>query len=297
MRKKIYSAAVTPLNENGELDVVSMERMLNRNIKHGVDGFFFLGSMGEWNELTDSLKKDVVKNACEIIGPRAKTLVGIADTGLERVLENQRRYQKYDFDAYVLMLTSKVLNWIDPVEFILKVADCSDRDLYLYHIPAVTGVTLDLDQFRRVLSHPRVRGLKNSSGDMRFRKEIVMLKDEIEFEVFEGEEWTVDEALMVGCDGALVGMGSLASRPLRLIGDAISDGDFVRANSVQCDLIKIFHGIYGDPLSSIINGQKYALNKLGLLDCAKTLKQFCPLSDQRKNEIENCLEEFRDLLD
>jgi dihydrodipicolinate synthase/N-acetylneuraminate lyase len=46
--KKIYSANVTPLTENGEVDRESLARLLERNLAQGIDGFFFLGSMEEW---------------------------------------------------------------------------------------------------------------------------------------------------------------------------------------------------------------------------------------------------------
>ena len=67
--------------------------------------------------------------------------------------------------------------------------------------------------------------------------------------------------------------------------------------SLQHDLIKVFWGVYGKDLSTVWLGQKYALEKLGIFSTHKTLIQDeSALTEQRKKEIENCLEEYKAFL-
>ncbi|EPI54348.1 dihydrodipicolinate synthase family protein, partial [Gardnerella vaginalis] len=49
----VIPPVVTPLTADGEVDVVSFERSLNRMIEAGVDGLFTLGSSGEVAFSTD----------------------------------------------------------------------------------------------------------------------------------------------------------------------------------------------------------------------------------------------------
>ena len=49
---KVISATVTPLFENGALDTAGLQNILERNIRHGLDGVFLFGSMGEWGSLS-----------------------------------------------------------------------------------------------------------------------------------------------------------------------------------------------------------------------------------------------------
>ena len=46
MKKLVISATITPLLEDGSLDKAGLKNIFERNIAHGVDGFFILGSMG-----------------------------------------------------------------------------------------------------------------------------------------------------------------------------------------------------------------------------------------------------------
>ena len=45
MKKKVISATVTPLLEDGSLDKNGLKNILERNIRHKLDGVFLFGSM------------------------------------------------------------------------------------------------------------------------------------------------------------------------------------------------------------------------------------------------------------
>lgn len=289
---------MTPLTEDGTIDVKSLERMLERNIRHGIDGFFFLGTMGEWTQFDDSQKDTLVSEACRIIGGRAEVLAGISATSLNGSKKNMDNLSKYDVSAYVITLPPPAYSSVNHLEFIKTLADRADRPVYFYYLPGVAGRSFTYGEFREILSHPMIKGIKNSSGAMNTRKELLMLKKEIDFNLFEGHEWAVDEALMTGCDGALVGMAPLGSNIFKSIASAVDKGDFGKAMELQHDLVKIFWGVYGKDLSTVWIGQKYALRKLGIFSTHRTFIQSeSALTPQRIKEIDKCLEEYRHLLD
>ena len=77
MRKKVYSASVTPLTVDGDLDIAGLNRIFERNIRHGLDGIFILGTMGEWNQFTDAFRDRLVAESVKAVAPR----VDPAETG------------------------------------------------------------------------------------------------------------------------------------------------------------------------------------------------------------------------
>lgn len=296
--KKIYSAVITPLDEKGNIDVGSLERMLERNLRHEVNGFFFLGSMGEWSQFNDSAKDTLIREACRIIDGKADILAAVSSTSFNGTVENMKKLAKYNVNSFVITVPPRPFNFRDHMSFILEAADNSDRNVYFYYLPSASGRFFSYDEFEKIVSHPRIIGVKNSSGMISKRKELLMLKTRLGFNLFEGDEWGVDEALIMGCDGALVGMGALASKPLKAIAAAVDAGDYAKAMSLQHDLIKVFWGVYGKDLSTVWLGQKYALEKLGIFSTHKTLIQDeNALTEQRKKEIDNCLEEYKNFLD
>ncbi|NLZ59712.1 MAG: hypothetical protein GX901_03520, partial [Lentisphaerae bacterium] len=105
-------------------------------------------------------------------------------------------------------------------------------------------------------------------------------------------------ALMVGCDGMVCGMGALGSKFMVQIARAVEAGNADEAKRLQNRFIKLFHGVYGRDLSTVWCGQKYALQQLGLIETAFTLAQDMEqLTKKRKQEIDDCLQEFKVELD
>ena len=160
--KKVISATVTPLLENGNLDKAGLKNILERNIRHGLDGVFLFGSMGEWGSFSNAFKEEALEFACSCIDHRMELLAGINATSLPLSLEIMKAYRKYDFDAYVFMPPGKTSS-LDPVKSVLTVLDAADRPVYLYHCPPANGINFTLGQFETMMKHPNLKGIKNSS--------------------------------------------------------------------------------------------------------------------------------------
>ncbi len=297
--KKVFSATVTPLLEDGSLDRNGLRNIMERNIRHGMDGVFLLGSMGEWGSFTDEFKEDYVRESCALTGDRMQLLVGINATSLPLALKNMERYSKYDFDSYVFMLPGAT-SARNPVRSILTVLDAADRGVYYYHCPPVNNANLSLADFAKILEHPNLKGIKNSSSSMWLRRELLCLREDRGFQALflEGQEWATDEALIVGCDGMLCGLGALGSKVMVGIARAVDAGNIREAVRLQNVFIRIFHGIYGIDLSTVWAGQKYALTKLGVIATPHTLAQeMSVLTPEVKQRIEACVEQYRQELD
>ena len=299
MAKKVISATVTPLNADGSLDRNGLKNIFERNVRHGIDGVFLFGSMGEWGSFSDAFKEEGVELASELLKDKADLLVGINATSLPLSLKNMKRYQKYDFESYVFMLPGATSD-LDPVKSILTVLDAADRPVFYYHCPPNNGKELSLEQFATVMAHPNLKGIKNSSSNMWLRREMLIMKKERGFKtlLMEGQEWAVDEALLAGNDGMVCGMAALTSKPMVELARAADRGDWSEAVRLQNLLIGIYHGVYGIDIGNCWNGQKYALMKLGLIATPHTLAQeMSSLTDEAKKRIEDCLAKYKDALD
>lgn len=299
MKRKVVSATITPLLENGSLDKTGLKNILERNIRHGIDGVFLFGSMGEWGSFSNAFKEETLELACGITNHRMELLAGINATSLPLSLEIMKSYRKYDFDAYVFMPPGKT-SALDPLKSVLTVLDAADRPVYLYHCPPNNGINFTLDQFEAMMKHPNLKGIKNSSSNMWLRRELLLLRAEkgLKTLLFEGQEWAADEALIAGCDGMICGMGALCSKMMRKLADCVDKNDIAGAIAAQNNMIRVFHGVYGRTIQNCWNGQKYALVRLGLIASPFTYAQeMASLTDEAKNRIEACLTEFKDELD
>lgn len=295
--KQIISAAVTPFTASGKIDLESASRVYEFGLSHGVDGFFVIGTMGEWALLTDEERLLLAECASNTIGDKAKLLIGITATGLPGILKNIESVSHLHHSHYTVMLPGGWAGPACPVKYMHTIADACDRPIYLYYIPAANGVNISIEQFKDIFQHPKIQGLKNSSGNMRVRKELLRLKKSIAFELYEGEEWAIDEALALGCDGSVSGFGSVAGKLMKLIAASVESGDMLQASELQFRLIDIFHKVFGEGITDWCIGQKYALQYMGLISSYMTRIPAQPeLSESAKETIRKCIDENRDYL-
>lgn len=288
---RVISASVTPFDAKGNVDAVSAARLYEWGLGCGLDGFFVFGTMGEWAVLTEQMRLTLARVACDVIGDRARLIFGVHDTGLTRILRNMDRLTSFTHTHWTAVLPGGLGKASEPVRYVHAIADHADRPFFLYHNPAQSGAALTSAQFRDILSHPNVTGVKNSAGTMRVRKELLLLKGELDFELYEGEEWAIDEALGLGLDGVICGFGSMGARLIRGIADAVEAKDHPRARELQMELIRVFHVVYGDDTSHWCVGQKYGLHRMGILDsytCLLDGQQDIPA--EARTEIDRCIE-------
>ncbi len=295
--KMIYSATITPFKDKTTVDQESLEKLLKFNLERGIKGFFFFGSMGEWALLNEKMRVEILEVATSVLKGKVEIIAGISSTGLNGILENMERASKFEVDSYAVMFPGCWAGPKDPVTYITNIAQISDRPIYLYYLPSYNGVSLTMEELKDILSHNNIKGIKNSSDSLKKRKELLILRKKINFLLFEGQEWVVDESLALGCDGALVGMGSLAGKLFSQIANAVDMGNLSEASKLQNILIEIFDGIYGKNLTTVWIGQKYALELLGLFNTHITLvPSERELTQSDKKRIELCINRYRDYL-
>ena len=87
----VVPPVVTPLTAEGEVDLESLDRVVEVLVSAGVDGLFVLGSSGEVAYLTDAQREAVVERVVATTAGRVPVLAGAIDTTSPRVIDQARR--------------------------------------------------------------------------------------------------------------------------------------------------------------------------------------------------------------
>ena len=239
MKKKFYAASVTPFTDNDKVDIESAIRILKRVSAAGGTGTFLFGTMGEWAQLTQDERAEILK-AVSSESNIGDLLVGISEDSLKRTLLNMDRSMKYRSGGFVVMLPNMRTSQVDPTVYFHTLCDHSDRPVYFYYAPVNNNIVLSPEQISDIVSHPKCGGVKNSAGQIALRKELLVLKQKKDFMLFEGCEWAIDEALAFGCDGVVCGIGALAPAAIHKILTLVERGELSKAAEMQLILIDLF---------------------------------------------------------
>ena len=261
---------VTPLRARDELDGAGLEKLIEHILSGGVSGLFILGTTGEGPSLSYHLRREFIERVCRQVKNRAPVLVGITDTAFVESVNLARHAANCGADAvvaappyYMPEGQPELQEWLDHLVPELPLP------LFLYNMPPLTKVSYELETVRHALDHPRIIGLKDSSRDMNYFKNVVaFLKQRPDWTVLIGPEEKLLEALQLGGHGGVNGGANLFPKLYVRLCEAFQSGDLARAGALQNHARRIGDSLYriGKHPSAVIKGIKCALACLNICD-------------------------------
>ncbi len=292
----VVPPVVTPDTPDHQLDVVSFERSINRLIKAGVDGLFFLGSSGEVVFATDERRDQIVREAVRIVDHRVPVLVGIIDTETERVLEHGRRALALGADALVATAPFYALGGPADVEEHFRILHQElDAPLFAYDIPVCVHTKLPWKMLARLGAEGVLAGVKDSSGDDVSFRYLVQEneKNGHPLTLLTGHEIVVDGALLSGADGSVPGLANVEPEGYVRMWKAAQEGNWAEVKREQDRLNEISHifdvtsGVQG--YGAGVGAFKCALNLMGIFDSDQMPRPVKPLDGQNREAIKQVL--------
>jgi 4-hydroxy-2-oxoglutarate aldolase len=252
---------VTPFRSDGSLDLPGFEANLDVLRATDLAGFLVLGSSGEAAGLEEDEKLDLVRVARRLT-PGRFLLVG---TGLESTRGTcalTRQVADLGADG-VLVLTPHFYRSRMSEEVLRRhftaVADASPVPVFLYSVPAFTGLPWPPGLATSLAGHPRIAGMKESSGDVGLLARIVASVP-ASFAVACGNAPIFYPALCVGATGGILGVANCVPRLVTELHRAFVAGDHARARHLQQALtpLAVVTSTWG------IAGLKVAMDLAGL---------------------------------
>lgn len=238
----VLPPVVTPLRDDGSLDVASYERLIERLIGAGVDGLFVLGSTGEVAFCTDAMRRQVLAEAVRIVDRRVPLLAGVVDTQTARVLEHVRAAEQAGADAVVATAPFYAVTHTAQVRKHFEIlGEQSGVPVYAYDIPVCVHSKLDPDMLVELGRSGAVAGVKDSSGDdISFRRLVLKNRDAgSPLTLFTGHEFVVDGAYLSGADGSVPGLGNVDPAGYVRLHRACAAGDWEAARREQDRLARL----------------------------------------------------------
>jgi 4-hydroxy-tetrahydrodipicolinate synthase len=295
----IIPPLATPLRDRDRLDEPGLERLLEHVLGGGVSGLFILGTTGEGPSLSYRLRRELIERVCRQVKGRVPVLVGITDTSFVESVQMARHSADAGAQA-VVVAPPYYLPEAQPElqEYFEHLVPELPLPLFLYNMPALTKVSIELETVRRAMDHPRIIGLKDSSGDMAyFQSAAALLRHRPDWSLLIGPEEKLFDALQAGGHGGVSGGANLFPKLYVRLCEAFNAGDLARARELQAQIQNVSGALYriGRHPSSIIKGIKCALACLGICDdfMAEPFHRFRAeersLVDSRLKEIRNAL--------
>ncbi len=182
------SALVTPFKE-GKLDEQSYERLIKRQIKHGIDAVSPVGTTGESATLTHEEHRrciEIAVDACK--GTNVKVLAGAGSNATHEAVELAKFAAKCGADG-VLVVTPYYNKPSQEglYQHYKAVASSIDIPLLLYNVPGRTACDIATDTALRLFRDCKnIYGVKEASGNI--DKCVDLLAHEARMAVISGDD-------------------------------------------------------------------------------------------------------------
>ncbi|MGB9789529.1 MAG: dihydrodipicolinate synthase family protein [Thermotoga caldifontis] len=233
---ELIAATFTPFKQNLELNTSIINGLVEKLIKDGVKGFFVAGTTGEGLSLTVEERMKLAEKFMESVDDKAKVIIHVGALSLEdsKKLAKHARDIRAHGISLLLPFYYKNVEIEQYIEFLNQVAKVAEGlPMYLYHIPSLTGISLDLDQFldRAINGIATFAGVKYSSPNL---MELMLMKQKYDWlKFYFGVDEMMMYALPIRVDGFIGSTYNFAPRLYMQIIEAFREGNIDKATELQ----------------------------------------------------------------
>ena len=211
----LYTALITPFNEDKSVDYVALEKLINEQIEAGVDGLVILGTTAESPVISDTEAEKIISLAVNISKRRIKIIVGAGSNNTESAVEKSKQAQKLGADA--ILSVNPYYNK-PPQEGLYRhfkqIADSIDIPMILYNIKGRTAVNLEIETLLRLSQHKNIIGVKEASGDLSQIMDVINQVDD-DFSILSGDDALTYPIMSLGGHGVISVTSNIFPREMK----------------------------------------------------------------------------------
>ena len=292
----IIPPLVTPLKDNETLDVESLERLIEHLIAGGVNGLFILGTTGEEQSLSYTVRKEMIVQSARINRGRLPLLVCISDTSIVESIRLAGVAADNGADGVVsappyYFATGQP----ELAQFYEELVPQLPLPVFLYNMPSHVKVSFAPETVQRIAQLPQVVGFKDSSANaVYFQSVMYKMRCRPDFAMLVGPEEMTAEMVLLGAHGGINGGANMFPRLYVAMYQAASTGNLARVRQLQQIIMQISSTIYtvGRHGSSYLKGLKCALSLLGIINDDFVASPFYKFNAPEREKIRQALEEL-----
>jgi 4-hydroxy-tetrahydrodipicolinate synthase len=286
MLKGVFTAIVTPFNQDESVNYEKLAELIEFNIENGVSGIVPCGTTGESPTLTHEEKLKIIKKTVEVVNGRVKVIAGTGSNCTKDSIEMSKEAEKLGVDA--LLLVNPYYN--KPTQEGLyrhfkAIADAVKIECVLYNIKGRSAVNLETETLIRLEKDcANINTVKEASGDLNQMKDVIARTPDT-FSVLSGDDGVAVELVKMGGHGVIsVASNVIPNVMVEMVSAALegTDESMQKAEKLNSKWKEFFsiEFIETNPIPA-----KYMLFKQGKVEEVYRLP-ICPMSNANKEKVD-----------
>ena len=286
MIKGSLVAIVSPMLEDGSLDLDSYRRLIDWHVDEGTAAIVAVGTTGESPTVDFDEHCALVRVAVEQAAGRVPVVAGTGGNSTREAIELTR----YAREAGAQATLQVVPYYNRPTQegmyrHFRAVAEAVDLPVILYNVPGRTVADMSTETTLRLAQVPGIVGLKDATGDMPRGSDLIA-RAPADFAVYSGNDDSALALMAMGGAGVISVTANVAPGPMaRLCAAALAE-DFATARAINQKLLPLHLKLFVEtnPI-----GPKWALAQMGRIRSDAIRLPMTPLSEQAHEVVRGAL--------
>ena len=255
-------AIVTPMAEDGTLDLDALRRLVDWHIAEGTDGIVVVGTSGESPTVTFDEHCLLIRSAVEQADGRVPVIAGTGANSTVEAIELTECAKRAGAQGGL----SVVPYYNKPTQEGLyqhfkKIAEAVDLPLILDNVPGRTVADLANDTVVRLAAVPGIVGLKDATGSMERAADLLQRLPQ-DFAIYSGDDASGMPFMLLGGHGVISVTANVAPRLRHEMCVAARGGNLVRARELNNALLPLHSKLFVEANPIPV---KWACAELGLI--------------------------------
>jgi len=280
-------AIVTPMLEDGRLDIARFKSLIDWHVAEGTDGIVVVGTSGESPTVDFDEHKELIHVAVAHAGDRVPVVAGTGANSTAEAIELTESAKRAGATACLLV----VPYYNRPTQEGLyrhfrTIAEAVDIPNILYNVPGRTVADMANDTVLRLSQIPNIVGLKDATANIERGSDLVKRAPK-GFAIYSGDDATCLALTLLGGRGVISVTANVAPRLMHDMCAAALAGELARAREINFRLLGLHRQLFVEANPIPV---KWAVAQLGLVEGGIRLP-LTPLSPQHHDAVREAMRE------
>jgi 4-hydroxy-tetrahydrodipicolinate synthase len=259
MMMETYTAIITPFR-NGKIDEKSLEKIIEFQIKNGIDGIVPCGTTGESPTLSHEEHNLVIELCVKIANKRIKIMAGTGSNSTAEAIMTTNHAKKIGADSCLIVAPYYNKPTPEGVYQHFKALDECGIPLFIYNIPGRSVINISDENLARIAELKNIVGIKDATGDLARIATLRLLINK-KFSYLSGEDATAVGFNAMGGNGVISVTSNIAPKMVSDLQKLCARGDYKPALEIQDKLTNLHSAMFCETNPMPI---KYAASLIGL---------------------------------
>lgn len=198
---------LTPMNEDLSVDFFGLKNLTARLMNKGVRNFILFSTFSEYESISQSDQKKIIKLISGEVGSRGNVLVCCFSSSADKIIENVKFAEKYASYCVINVPFDALTNELAFVDFFDKLFRKTNTQIILYNDPVVFKRNISIVGLDRIVGWEKLFGIIDFSANPTYFNTLAYYHQSIK--LFQGKEKLAVESFNHNSCGIVPALGNI----------------------------------------------------------------------------------------